>query len=283
MIKEYNFVNGGKFSFILSFFLIIISIFSISIKKFNFGIDFTGGLVFDISNASNFDSSIIINNYKDTIIQNYDGGIILKISQKDIKDKDIDIENIKNIIKNSHKDVVINKVDFVGPQVGGTLVKNGINALLLSLVFILFYVWIRFRLDFGFGAILSLIHDIIIILGFISLFNLNFDLTTIAAILTVIGYSINDTVVIFDRIRENLAIHKDKDIKSIINMSINKTLKRTIYTSLSTLLAILPLLFSSVDSLQVFSIIIFVGIIIGTYSSIFIASPILIYNKKRSK
>ena len=283
MIKEYNFVNGGKFSFILSFFLIIISIFSISIKKFNFGIDFTGGLVFDISNASNFDSSIIINNYKDTIIQNYDGGIILKISQKDIKDKDTDIENIKSIIKNSHKDVVINKVDFVGPQVGGTLVKNGINALLLSLVFILFYVWIRFRLDFGFGAILSLIHDIIIILGFISLFNLNFDLTTIAAILTVIGYSINDTVVIFDRIRENLAIHKDKDIKSIINMSINKTLKRTMYTSLSTLLAILPLLFSSVDSLQVFSIIIFVGIIIGTYSSIFIASPILIYNKKRSK
>ena len=283
MIKEYNFVNGGKFSFILSFFLIIISIFSISIKKFNFGIDFTGGLVFDISNASNFDSSIIINNYKDTIIQNYDGGIILKISQKDIKDKDTDIENIKNIIKNSHKDVVINKVDFVGPQVGGTLVKNGINALLLSLVFILFYVWIRFRLDFGFGAILSLIHDIIIILGFISLFNLNFDLTTIAAILTVIGYSINDTVVIFDRIRENLAIHKDKDIKSIINMSINKTLKRTMYTSLSTLLAILPLLFSSVDSLRVFSIIIFVGIIIGTYSSIFIASPILIYNKKRSK
>ena len=283
MIKEYNFVNGGKFSFILSFFLIIISIFSISIKKFNFGIDFTGGLVFDISNASNFDSSIIINNYKDTIIQNYDGGIILKISQKDIKDKDTDIENIKNIIKNSHKDVVINKVDFVGPQVGGTLVKNGINALLLSLVFILFYVWIRFRLDFGFGAIVSLIHDIIIILGFISLFNLNFDLTTIAAILTVIGYSINDTVVIFDRIRENLAIHKDKDIKSIINMSINKTLKRTMYTSLSTLLAILPLLFSSVDSLQVFSIIIFVGIIIGTYSSIFIASPILIYNKKRSK
>ena len=283
MIKEYNFVNGGKFSFILSFFLIIISIFSISIKKFNFGIDFTGGLVFDISNASNFDSSIIINNYKDTIIQNYDGGIILKISQKDIKDKDTDIENIKSIIKNSHKDVVINKVDFVGPQVGGTLVKNGINALLLSLVFILFYVWIRFRLDFGFGAILSLIHDIIIILGFISLFNLNFDLTTIAAILTVIGYSINDTVVIFDRIRENLAIHKDKDIKSIINMSINKTLKRTMYTSLSTLLAILPLLFSSVDSLRVFSIIIFVGIIIGTYSSIFIASPILIYNKKRSK
>lgn len=283
MIKEYDFIKGGKLSIVLSFVLIIISVFSISVKKFNFGIDFTGGLVFDISNVENFNMSIISNNYRDTVVQKYDNGIILKISQKDIKNKDTDIENIKNIIKNSYKDVIINKVDFVGPQVGSTLVKNGINALLLSLVFILIYVWTRFRLDFGLGAVLSLIHDIIIVLGFISIFNLNFDLTTIAAVLTVIGYSINDTVVVFDRIRENLSFYKEKDMKSIINMSISKTLKRTIYTSLSTLLAILPLLFSSVDSLKVFSIIIFVGIIIGTYSSIFIASPILIYNNKRSK
>lgn len=283
MVKEFNFVKGAKLSFILSFFLIVISVFFISVKRFNFGIDFTGGLVFDIGNIESFNSVLITNNYEDAIVQKYDGGIILKISQKDIKDKDSDIENIKAIIKNSYQNVIINKVDFVGPQVGETLVKNGIMALLLSLICILFYVWIRFRLDFGLGAILSLIHDIILILGFISIFNLNFDLTTIAAILTVIGYSINDTVVIFDRIRENLVIHKTENIESIVNISINKTLKRTMYTSLSTLLAILSLLFSSVDSLRTFSIIIFVGIIIGTYSSIFIASPVLIYNNKRSK
>ena len=216
--------------------------------------------------------------YKDVIIQNYNDGILLKISQQGIEDRDLAIENIKNIVKNNNGE--INRVDFVGPQVGEVLVKNGIYAFILSLVGILLYVWFRFRLDFSFGAVLSLIHDIVIILGFVSVLGLTFDLTTIAALLTVIGYSINDTVVVFDRIRENLKILKGENIKTVINVSINHTLKRTIYTSISTLLAVLPLIFTSIESLRNFGIIIFAGVVIGTYSSIFIASPIIVYKEK---
>lgn len=282
-MKNYDFIKDSKLFFILSLFFIFISIFSIIFKSFNFGIDFTGGLVIDIKDNDNIEiiEKNIVSSYKDTIVQNYDGGILLKISQHDIKDRELAIENIKNIIKSNNGE--INKVDFVGPQVGEVLVKNGIYAFLLSLIGILLYVWIRFRLDFSFGAVLSLIHDIIIMLGFISILGLTFDLTTIAALLTVIGYSINDTVVIFDRIRENLKILKGENIKTIINVSINHTLKRTIYTSISTLLAVLPLVFTSIESLRNFGIIIFAGVVIGTYSSIFIASPIIVYKEKTTR
>lgn len=285
--KEYNFLKKTKKAFTISIILIVISISAIFIKGFNFGIDFTGGVIFDINiTDSNLLSKIkndLSINYKDNLFQSYNDGVIVKISKKDINNKNSDIQRIIDIIKTTKSDVVFNKIDFVEPQVGSILIKNGIISMLIAFIGILFYIWIRFELSFGISAIIGLLHDIIILFGFISICNLDFDLTTIAAILTVIGYSINDTVVIFDRIRENLKIYKGKNINNIINISINTNLKRTLYTSVSTLLAILPLTFSSIVSLKVFGIVIVFGILIGTYSSIFIASPILVYKNRLNR
>lgn len=286
MLKNlnYDFIKFNKIALIFSFILFILSICSISIKKFNFGIDFTGGLIFDLNVKDSILENKIKNKlsfkYENNLFQSYSNGIIIKIPKKDIKNENKDIKNITDIIKSVNNEIVFNKVDFVGPQVGEVLIKNGITSLLLSLFGILFYIWLRFKLQFGVSAVIALIHDIIILSGFISLFSIDFDLTTIAAILTVIGYSINDTVVIFDRIRENLNVYKENDIKHIINISINNNLKRTLYTSISTLLAILPLIFSNVNSLKNFSMIIVFGVVIGTYSSIFIATSILIQKYK---
>lgn len=284
IIKDYNFTKLNKISMIFSLMLIVISIGSIFLQKFNFGIDFTGGVIFDLNVTNDiFKKTIkdkISTNYENNIFQSYSNGIIIKIPKKDIENESKDIENITTIIKSISNDIIFNKIDFVGPQVGEMLIKSGIISLLLSFVAILLYIWFRFKLDFGISAIVGLLHNVVILFGFISILQINFDLTTIAAILTVVGYSVNDTVVLFDRIRENLKIYKNENIGKIVNTSINNNLKRTLYTSISTLLAISPLLFSTVSGLKNFSSIVSVGIIIGTYSSIFIASSMLIYNYK---
>lgn len=285
ILKEYNFIKLTKVTWLFSLVLFIISITSISVNKFNFGIDFTGGVIFDINITDKSKQEQIKDKlsliYKNNIFQTYNDGVIIKISQQDITSKSKDIENITQTIKLIDSEIVFNKVDFVGAQVGDILVKNGIKSLLLSFIGIMLYIWLRFKLHFGISAITALIHDILILFGFISICKIKFDLTTIAAILTVVGYSVNDTVVLFDRIRENLKIYKkEKDIKEIVNISINNNLKRTLYTSISTLFAIFPLVFSTVDSLKGFSAVVMFGIIIGTYSSIFIASLLLTYKYK---
>lgn len=285
--KNHNFIQLHKISMIFSLILIIISISSVFLKKFNFGIDFTGGVIFDLTVvdtvSENKIKDEIFTNYKHNIFQKYSNGIIIKIPKKDIQNESKDIENIRNIIKSVDSNIIFNKVDFVGPQVGEVLVKSGIISLLLSFIGILLYIWFRFELYFGISAIVGLFHNVVILFGFISILQINFDLTTIAAILTVVGYSVNDTVVLFDRIRENLKIYKNENIGKIVNTSINNNLKRTLYTSISTLLAISPLLFSSISGLKNFSSIVGIGIIIGTYSSIFIASSMLIYNYKNKR
>ena len=282
--KNYDFLKFGRMAIAISIALVILSIFSIAVKKFNFGLDFTGGVVFDLNitdkEIENRIKEKISVSYKNNLFQSYNDGVIIKISKKEIKDRSKDIENITNQIKSIDNNIIFNRVDFVGPQVGEILVRNGIISLILSLFGILLYIWFRFKLQFGIAAVIALLHDIIILFGFISLFQIDFDLTTIAAILTVIGYSINDTVVIFDRIRENIKNNPKVELGKIINLSINSNLKRTIYTSVSTLLAIAPLIFSTVTSLKNFSVIIFCGISVGTYSSIFISSSILVYKNK---
>lgn len=284
-VFNFDFVKYNKNILYLTLFLILFSILSICIKKFNFGLDFTGGIIFDI-NKNNIDNNLlknklINNNYKDIILQNYNEGLMIKISQKDILNKDKDIEKIKEIIKEINKDVIFNKIDFIGPQVGSILIKNGIMSLVLSFVGILFYIWYRFELEYGISAIITLLQNVVVLLGFISFFNLDFDLTTIAAILTILGYSVNDIVVLFDRIREHKILYKkEKNLSEIINSSININLKRTIYTGFSTLIAIFPLIFTTITSLKNFSIIIIFGIIFGTCSSIFTASQLLLFKKK---
>jgi preprotein translocase subunit SecF len=180
-------------------------------------------------------------------------------------------------------DVVFERIEFVGPQIGEEIIKGGVLSVLLAFVAILFYIAFRFKFIFGISILLSLVHDSIITFGFISLAGLEFNSTSIAAILTVIGYSVNDTVVIFDRIRENMHKHKRMALGELINISINETLSRTINTVLTTLLAISALIIFAGENLFSFSVTTFFGIVIGTYSSIFISAPILILlSKKKS-
>ena len=287
---SYDFLKLSKVTGLLSLVLIAISFTSIAIRHFNFGIDFTGGTISDLSitdktaekNIKN-ELSLKYSKYKNNIFQFYNGGMVVKISTKDIKDNSEDTDNIVNILTPIKKEVVSNRIDFVNPQASKVLIKSGIISLSLSLFGILLYILFRFKLNFAVSAITTLLHNIILVFGFISLFQMNFDLMTVAAILIVIGYSVNDTVIIFDKIRENLKIYDTKDIYHVVNTSINSSLKRILYTSISTVLAILPLIFSPVSGLKNFGILVVFGISIGTYSSIFIASSMLVlHNSKQN-
>ena len=195
------------------------------------------------------------------------------------------IELIKSALKqNFPYEIEYRKVDFVGPQVGNQMIQSGIMAMLLSFLSIMVYIWIRFEWQFGIGVLAALIHDAVLSLGFLSATKLDFNLSTIAAILTIIGYSVNDTVVIYDRIRENLRKYNKKTIGTIINMSVNETLSRTTITVFTTLLANLALILYGGEAIKSFSILVFFGILIGTYSSIFISAPIItLFNFKNLK
>lgn len=195
------------------------------------------------------------------------------------------IELIKEALKNNFPyEFEYRKVDFVGPQVGGQMISSGIMAMILSFLAIMFYIWIRFEWQFAMGVLAALVHDAVLSLGFMSITRLDFNLSTIAAVLTIIGYSVNDTVVIYDRIRENLRKYNKKSPRSIINMSVNETLSRTTITVFTTLLANLALILYGGEAIRSFSVLVFFGILIGTYSSIFISAPIItLFNFKNFK
>jgi len=193
------------------------------------------------------------------------------------------IENIKSKLSNSIGDVDFRRVENVGPKVSSELLKSGVIAITLSLAAMLIYIWVRFEWQFSLGAIMAIFHDVIITLGIFSLFSLEINLSIVAAVLTIVGYSMNDTVVIFDRVRENLKKYADIKIFELTNISINETLSRTIITSITTLLALLSIYLFGGEILKGFSFAMIVGVFIGTYSSIFIASPVLKYLKVTSK
>jgi preprotein translocase subunit SecF len=282
-----NFVKYNKIAIIFSIILIIASFLSLSIKFLNLGIDFTGGILIE----SRFEKKVNIAKLRSILSQNEitkfniqsfnDNDVMIRLPQ----DKNIDqaklVIKIKEILNNNFDNIEYRKVDFVGPEIGDELVKSGILALLLSCFFVLIYIWYRFDLEFGIWAIVALIHDIIITLGFISMTSLEFNTTSIAALLTVIGYSINDSVVIFDRVRENLQRYKKMPISQVINISLNSSFRRTMITSGTTLLALLALILFGGEILKTFSISLFFGILIGTYSSIYISSSLLIFTDPR--
>lgn len=286
-----------KLFFGISTILILISTISFFIRGLNFGVDFTGGLLFDITVESNkdiasFRSDFLKNNIQDFNIQSYgDNGFIIRIAESAIiqqTNKELssseEIQIVKNMINTFFdNNVQYNKIDFVGPQVGKELIIKGLIALILSFLAMLVYISIRFEWKFGIGAVIALIHDTVLTFGIYSVFQINFDLTAIAAILTVIGYSVNDKVVIYDRIREFLPKYKHDTLITIINMSLTTTLRRTLLTSSTTLASLLILALMGGDTLKYFSLVVMYGIIIGTYSSIFISTPLLLYIHKNNK
>ena len=266
----------------LSSILLVISLFSIIFKGFTFGIDFSSGYIVQLK----FNEQISVLDIQNKFLQNDidDVSVQLYGSSKDIllKFKDDELfqqKNINNRLNEIFADntFTISKLEYVGSQVGSELREKGEWAMLIALFSILIYVAMRFELIYGLGAITALIHDVIITLGIFSFFHLTFDLSVLAAVLAVIGYSLNDSIVVFDRIRENNIVLRKLSIVDVLDKSINQTLSRTLVTSLTTLLVIFSLLIFGGDAVRNFSIAMFIGIVVGTYSSIFVASASLSY------
>jgi preprotein translocase subunit SecF len=285
---SYDFIKLGIPACVLSLLLSLITISYVIYCGFNLGIDFAGGVSIEIRSDAPVEVSrmrSVLNKLDigEVVIQSFGDSrdIGLRIGTSGQKDLSHNVSLIKSTLLNElpYK-LDYRKVDLVGPQIGDNLIASGTSALLLSFLAIMIYIWIRFEWYFGVGVLIALMHDAILSLGFMSFTRLDFNLSTIAAILTVIGYSVNDSVVIYDRIRENLRKYGKKEISQIINISVNETLSRTTLTVLTTLLAALSLIIYGGEAINSFSILVFFGILIGTYSSIFISAPILIFLKK---
>lgn len=289
--SDIQFINYFKLFNFVSLILILISVGFIFYKGLNFGVDFKGGTLIElrVENAEigigDVRQSFIQMNLGDVNVKKFGKGndYLIKFEQTD-KNKENFIENIKTqLSKNLAGNFSFRRVENVGPKVSGELLKSGLIAIVLSLSAMLIYIWIRFEWQFSLGAIIALIHDVIITIGFFSILEFEINLSIVAAVLTIVGYSMNDTVVIFDRVRENLKKYSSKSIKEISNLSINETLSRTIITSSTTLLALLSIFFFGGKILHGFSFAMILGVIFGTYSSIFIANPILIKLKVDQK
>ena len=283
-MTNYNFSSKFKYANFLSAILFFLSVILIIFKGLNYGIDFKGGTLIELRSDNTEASSIrdILKNMNlgDVNVKKFgkEGDFLIKVEQRN--DNNELIPKIKkNLSEDLNSEVNFRRVENVGPKVSAELLQSGIIAISLSLAAMLFYIWIRFEWQFSIGSIIALFHDVIITAGIFSLLSLEINLSIIAAVLTIVGYSMNDTVVIYDRIRENLGKFHKLDISDIANLSINETLARTIITSVTTLLALLSIFILGGEILRGFSFAMILGVIIGTYSSIFVASPILKYFK----
>ena len=283
-MTNFNFSSKFKHANIFSVTLFFLSIIFIAFKGLNYGIDFKGGTLIELR-SSNTDASLIRDVLKnmdlgDVNVKKFgkEGDFLIKVEEKGDNNKLIP-EIKKNLSDSLNSDVNFRRVENVGPKVSAELLQSGIIAISLSLAAMLFYIWVRFEWQFSIGSIIALFHDVIITLGIFSLLSLEINLSIIAAVLTIVGYSMNDTVVIYDRIRENLGKFHKLDISDIANLSINETLARTIITSVTTLLALFSIFILGGEILRGFSFAMILGVLIGTYSSIFVASPILKYFK----
>tara|TARA_B100001093_G_C26782009_1_gene995031 strand:+ start:636 stop:1532 length:897 start_codon:yes stop_codon:yes gene_type:complete len=287
-MTNYNFSSKFRNANIFSLILFFLSISLISIKGLNYGIDFKGGTLIELR-SNNTEVSLIRDTLKnmnlgDVNVKKFgkEGDYLIKIEQKGDNNKLIP-EIKKNLSDNLNSEVNFRRVENVGPKVSAELLQSGIIAISLSLAAMLFYIWVRFEWQFSIGSIIALFHDVTITLGIFSLLSLEINLSIIAAVLTIVGYSMNDTVVIYDRIRENLGKFHKLNISDIANLSINETLARTIITSVTTLLALFSIFILGGEILRGFSFAMILGVLIGTYSSIFVASPILKYFKVNYK
>ena len=278
-----NFNKFYKLFNLISLSLVIISILLLFFKGLNFGVDFKGGTLIELrANNKNINVTTLRQSFNNMNLGDFnvkkfgnENDFLIKIEEKDTSANAIEI--IKKSLASSIGDSFnFRRVGNVGPKVSAELLKSGVIAIALSLAAMLFYIWIRFEWQFSLGAILALFHDVIITLGLFSLFSLEINLSIVAAVLTIVGYSMNDTVVIYDRVRENLRKFSDIKIFELTNISINETLSRTIITSVTTLLALVSIYLFGGEILKGFSLAMIMGVILGTYSSIYIANPILV-------
>ena len=285
-----KFSDYFRISNIISILFFLISILLIFFKGLNYGIDFKGGTLFEVQIKDNNTNITVLrdslNNLKigDINVKEFgkSGNFLIKV-EKSEKESSETISLVKSTLNKITNDISFRRVENVGPKVSSELLKSGIISICLALLAMLFYIWVRFEWQFSLGSIVALFHDVIITLGIFSLLSIEINLSIVAAVLTIVGYSMNDTVVIYDRIRENLSKYNNISILEISDMSVNETLSRTLITSVTTLLALFSIFILGGSILKGFSFAMILGVLIGTYSSIFIASPILKYLKVSSK
>ncbi len=286
MISNINFVSKFRKANTVSIVVFILSILLIFFKGLNYGIDFKGGTLIELRAENNINVSAIRDtlnamNLGDINVKNFGNksDFLIKVEQKNSNDNNLIPEIKKKLTENLNSKIDFRRVENVGPKVSAELLESSVIAISLALAAMLFYIWVRFEWQFSIGSIIALFHDVVITLGIFSFLSLEINLSIIAAVLTIVGYSMNDTVVIYDRIRENLLKYNKVSISDIANLSINETLARTIITSITTLLALFSIYILGGEILRGFSFAMILGVMIGTYSSIFVASPILKFFK----
>ena len=281
--RNFDFMKYRRIATIISGILIIISLASLAIRGLNLGVDFTGGAVIEVGYPSNANVDDIRATLEksgfDASVQSFgtDKDILIRLApEKEGANKANISERVLKVLQKQTPGVEMRRVEFVGPQIGDELREQGGIAMLLALAGILIYVTLRFEFRFSVGSVIALLHDVIITLGFFSVTRIEFDLTILAAILAIIGYSLNDTIVVFDRVRENFIRLRKESTEGSLNISINQTLSRTIVTSLTTLLVLVALFYFGGEIIHGFALAMILGVVVGTYSSIYIASSSLL-------
>jgi len=279
-VPKIDFMQWRKQAIILSGVLMMICLISIMARGLNLGIDFTGGTLIEVGYQSSADlnkvrGALASSGFPDAVVQHFGTSkdVLVRIApREDLSSAQLSTTMLEILEKTSDTAVEMRRVEFVGPQIGDELVEKGGMAMLIALACILIYVWIRFEKRFSLGSIAALVHDVIFTMGLFALFQLEFDLTVLAALLAVIGYSLNDTIVVFDRVRENFRLMRKGTPEDIVNRSINQTLSRTLMTSLTTLLVLIALFIFGGELIHGFATALIIGVIVGTYSSIYVAT-----------
>jgi len=278
--KLYNFMGLRKVFGIFSILLMLASIASLAVNGLRFGLDFTGGSLVEVGYEQSADLNLVRQQlsaagYQDAIVQNFGSSTDVLIRLGETHDPKLG-DKVVEVLKADGSAVELRRNEYVGAQVGEELREQGGLGMLLALAMIMVYLAFRFQFKFSLGAVLALVHDVTIVLGFFSIMQLDFDLTVLAAVLAVIGYSLNDTIVVYDRIRENFRIMRKGDSLQIMNSSLSQTLSRTLVTSLTTALVLVALLVFGGETIRGFSIALLAGVVIGTYSSIYVAANLLL-------
>jgi len=280
-----DFMKQSRVALVFSSTLIVLAIVSLFAKGLNFGLDFTGGTLIEVSYPSAPDTGDVRANldgagFKSAIVQTFGAAsdIVVRVppSKSEESSAQLSTRVLSALSKGVDGEIVMRRVEFVGPQVGDELAEQGILAVIYAMAGVFLYVMFRFQWRFSVGAVAALVHDVIITMGVLSFFRVEFDLTVVAALLAVVGYSLNDTIVVFDRIRENFPRYRKRQPIEVVNSSINETLSRTIMTSSTTLMVLITLYFIGGQIINSFAFTLVIGIVIGTYSSIYVASTVLL-------